>query len=1180
MTSHATKSCPGAAKLQQLLDHELSEGEQLAVERHIETCALCQAQLDRLTATAGEGLPVAYIPASYSGSEVSQKAVVARASIADCPEIPGYVVRKEIGRGGRGVVYLADDTRLKRQVAVKVIRRGAEFHARELARFRTEAEAMARLKHPNIIPIYDIGEYHRRPYFAMEYLEGGNLGEAVDHTPQPFRAAAGLVETLARAMHHAHQRGVVHRDLKPGNVLLTAVLHSSASASQGHDAPTADFPPRATEYGVPKITDFGLAKLIDEDGARTGLTRPDEPMGTPSYMAPEQANGQIHDVGIRTDVYALGAVLYKLLTGHAPYDGASEWEIVIKVQSETQAPVPLRQRRPDLPRDLEAICLKCLEKDPVHRYASADQLADELRRYLNGEALRHTRPVAYIERMWRWARRNPAWATAACLALVLFTALVVSPFVVAYWERRHSDTLKKALRETQYQLAVNYLDQGINLCEQGNGGLGLLKLAQALEKTPHDAHDLERVIRTNLATWPDHLNTLTLVLDHGAEVLAVAYSPDGSYVLTGGSDGVARQWSARTGKTVNELRHLPKVLAVAYRPDGEVVATAGEDGFARLWNARTGEAVGEPMKHDGEVRAVAFSPDGGTILTGSADGSARLWDAKTATPRDTPSFRHDKGIYSVAFSPDGKTVLTGSHDFTARLWDTATGAPVCEPLRHAWWVQTVAFSPDGTILTGSGENAQRWDGKTGRPIGYPLSHKHGLIYAAAVGPDGRTVLTGSSNKVARLSEALTGKFIGQFLLHRSEVRAVGFSPDGRYVITGCDDGAARIWQTASGKVVEKARWRHQKNVRAVAFSPDGKRAATASLDNTAGLWDTATGALLATLPHEKPVVCVAFSPDGKRVLTGGFDSCARVWDAATGAPGPCCRHEGAVLSVTLSSDGRTALTGSGTTAFIWNVDTGETAILRHGGSVTTVAISPDGRIALTGSADQTARLWEVTTGRLVDGLPHEGWVDTVAFGPDGRKVLTGSKDNKARLWDVSVTPAILMATLPHQHEVRAVAFSPDGELAVTGSWDNTARIWEAASGKPFGASLWHPDAVRAVAFSPDCRTVITGGADRTVRLWDVETGKQLGPPLWHQAAVSTVAVHPSGELVLSGSDFGDARLWRLPASLTEDTSRVTARIQAITGMRLDAAGTFEVLDAAAWQRCDDEINGARRSPPP
>jgi serine/threonine protein kinase/tetratricopeptide (TPR) repeat protein len=358
------------------------------------------------------------------------------------PLIPGYEIVGELGRGGMGVVYRARQTGLNRLVALKTVLHGAQAGSERRARFRVEAEAAARLQHPNIAQIYEIGEYGGEPYFSLEYVDGPSLAHRLDGTPLPARAAARLVEKLARAMQYAHERGVVHRDLKPANILLQRTEDRGQRTDEEGSGAIASVRWPLASVLCPKITDFGLAKILAEDGpdrTRTGLV-----LGTPSYMAPEQAAGTPRDVGPACDVYALGAILYELLTGRPPFKGATTLETVRQVVAEE--PVPLTHLQRSVPRDLETVCLKCLEKEPRKRYATAGGLADDLRRFLNNEPI-HARPVGRVERLVRWCRRNPR--VAGLLVALLLVLAVGFAGVTWQWRRARAE---RDEAEASYQL--------------------------------------------------------------------------------------------------------------------------------------------------------------------------------------------------------------------------------------------------------------------------------------------------------------------------------------------------------------------------------------------------------------------------------------------------------------------------------------------------------------------------------------------------------------------------------------------------------------------------------------------------------------------------------------------------------------------------------------------------------
>jgi WD40 repeat protein len=451
----------------------------------------------------------------------------------------------------------------------------------------------------------------------------------------------------------------------------------------------------------------------------------------------------------------------------------------------------------------------------------------------------------------------------------------------------------------------------------------------------------------------------------------------------------------------------------------------------------------------------------------------------------------------------------------------------------------------------------------------------GPVNSVAFSPDGKTVITGCSDKTARLWDVATGQAVGQTMTHQGSLSDVAFSPDGKTVLTGSRDHTARFWDAATGQSVGPT-LTHQGTVEAVAFSPDGKTVITGCTDNTARLWDAAFGPPLGqTLKHAGPVIAVAFSPDGKTVITGSGDRTVRFWDTATGRPtGQSLTYQGAVQAVAFSPDGKTVITGSSDrTARFWDAATGQSLgrTLTHEGPVWTVAFSPDGKTVMTGSEDNTARLWDVASGRpLGPPLRHEVAVYTVAFSPDGKTVITAGRDNMAWLWNAaSGRPHGQIGT--HQSNLFAVAFSPDGKTVLTGSWDKTARLWDATSGRPLGPPLTHRNMVRAVAFSPDGNTVLTGCRDNAARLWDAATGQALGRPLMHQGPVEAVAFSPDGKTVMTGSMDKTARLWDVAAALPDQLERVATWVEVLTGLELDEFGSARVLDSATWHRRRDRL---------
>jgi WD40 repeat protein/serine/threonine protein kinase len=899
------------------------------------------------------------------------------------PQVTGYEILGELGRGGMGVVYRARQVALDRLVALKMILAGSLAGREDLDRFRLEAEAAARLQHPNLVQIYEIGEQEGRPFFSLEFMAGGSLEDKLQGKPLPARQAAELIETLARAMHYAHQRGIIHRDLKPGNVLLTA-------------------------DGTPKITDFGLAKRLDREGG--GHTQTGDILGTPAYMAPEQASGRIREVGPATDIYALGTILYEMLTARPQFLSESVMEVLEQVRQ--QDPVPPSRLQPRVPRDLETICLKCLEKEPRKRYASGEALADDLRRFLNREPIL-ARPTPAWERGLKWARRRPA--VAALLAVSAVAGLTILGGSLWYnarlsasieaTEQQKKET-QQALDQARFELVRLYVTKGMQLVDDGNPVAALPWLTQAMVMEPNDLQQ-QATHRTRLAA-------------------------------------VLRQCP----RLVQLWFHERPLTSAEFTRDGHRVVTASLDHTARIWDARSGEALGPPLQHDGPVRQAAFSHDDRRVVTASEDGTARVWDAATGQPLVV--LRHGDVVRHAFFSLDSKRVLTCSDDCTAQVWDAATGRALTRPLKHGKAVRYASFSHDASkVVTASDDGTARvWNAATGEPLTPPLKHEE-EVYRASFSPDDRRVITASADDTARVWLVATAESQMPPLRHKDDVRQAWFSPEpeGRRILTASDDGTARLWDGASGAPLTPP-MRHGSSVRQALFSQDGRFVITASDDNTARVWNAGTGEpQTCPLVHTGTVLTASLSPNGRYVVTASDDMTARVWDIGVDRSlpwheGPCAKTK---LQTSVSPDGRRKLEKNhDNTAHIVDVETGHRVgkPLRHGSPITQMVFSPDGSKILTASEDNTVRVWDAASGEPVASpLRHTGTVKDAAFSPDSHWIVTASTDQTARVWNVR-TGQPTTPELTHPKTVEHASFSQDGSQVITECLDGKTRVWD------------------------------------------------------------------------------------------------------------------------------------------
>jgi eukaryotic-like serine/threonine-protein kinase len=1031
-----------------------------------------------LAAHEGLGESFLNIPAAAMQPDVENTPVSTGAAIGN------YRLISEIGQGGMGQVWLAEQIApVRRLVALKLIRAGM-YDESVVQRFQSERQSLAIMDHPVIAKVFDAGSTSQgQPYFVMEYVPGLSITEYCDQHKLKIRDRIELFIQVCEGVQHAHQKAIIHRDLKPANILIVEV----------------DGKP------VPRIIDFGVARSVTPQVAdQTQYTRFGQFIGTPGFISPEQIDPNIRDIDTRTDVYSLGVVLYVLLAGLQPFETSGgrppldEWLRQLRedeppslsaklnadretgIATATARSTSLKQLASMLRGDLDWITMKALERDRERRYGTPSELAADLRRYLNDEAV-VARPASAAYQVRKYIRRHRvALSVATILILMLAVGLAATSYEAKVASTQRDLALQAQLRAVTQTAAARLRDADVP------GALAII-----LEVLPNR--------ETNRSYTPEALSVFQEARARDAEVLAItghedavlsaSFAPDGRRLATTSIDGSARIWDAASGRQLVQFKaHTSRVNSALFSPDGQRVVTASHDKTARIWDAATGRQIVELIGHTERVWFAAFSPDGSRVVTASYDKTARVWDAATGRQIRLLS-GHTDTVHCAVFSPDGRRIATASYDKTARIWDAETGRQITVLGGHGDLVLTAAFSPDGRhIVTASVDNTARiWDVDTGQQILLLAGHTNWLA-SAAFSPDGNRVVTASYDKTARIWDAATGRQLLLFSGHATWLASAAFSPDGNRVVTASYDKTARTWDVAAARQIMLLTG-HTSFLESAEFSPDDKRIVTASNDKTARIWDAATGRQIQVLSgHTELINCAAFSPDGARILTASNDRTARIWDAATGRQiQVLIGHLALAAQSSFSPDGRRAVTASNDkTARIWDTTTGRQIIelTGHSGDLSDAEYSPDGRRVLTASYDNTARIWDAETGReLLQLRGHTAHLNSAVFSPDGRRVLTAAYDNSARIWDAATGRQLLLLS-GHTDSLANAAYSPDGKRIVTASHDKSVRIWDAATGL-LQLQLIEPDLVEYAAFSRDGRRVVTASDDKHARVWDV-----------------------------------------------------------------------------------------------
>ncbi len=987
------------------------------------------------------------------------------------PVFGSYELMEEIGRGGMGVVYKARQRNLKRTVAIKLLVSGAYSSESLLRRFQIEAESAAGLQHPGIVAIYEFGENDNQPFYAMEYVEGHNLSDVTGGQPLTPPRAATYLRAVAEAVQYAHTRGILHRDLKPSNVLI-------------------DLDDR------PRITDFGLAKQLH---GQTDVTVAGQMLGSPNYAPPEQAAGK--EVGVTSDVYSLGGLLYNLLTGRPPFMASTVQE-TLRLVYETD-PISPRALNPDVPPDLDTICLKCLEKDPARRYASAQLLADELNRFLKGEPIL-ARPVPPVDHAWRWCRRHPALASMAALVVLALTATSAIFYSSARRIERARAQEQVALQEAENDLyAAN-----MQVASGGFGAAGGFD-PQALSSELNDSRPKPgrrdvRGFEWRHFWYRDQSDALAVLKGHRHVVDGVFFSPDGTRLVTHSLDGNMRIWDS---VTMRELKSLDGVAGPGGFTAGstQLIFSRPDNSFWRL-DLATGTVTPVPgsgghliaILPDGR-QAVVFGPDRLPVLE-SLDGSGG--SIKSAeVPPDT----------CAVVSADGRRAAVAGRPYPGILvFDLATHRQLAA-IRDPRPVLALALSPDGTQVVSAGFDGllKVWNVENGL-----LSHAFKAfldpIWGLAWSPDGHSFAASGNNRAVKIWRTSTWNETEMLQGHSSTVHCLAFSPDSQRLISGAEDNLALVWPAQANHLPEEMPqllrgpgWGDP--TPAVAFSPDSRLFAGTAADGTVKVWRTDTVETVANFPMEARTV--AFSPDGKSVLGEGNDGLVQRW-----------RLDGAEPEQTIRPTARFAN---------WQVD----------------PLTPQERVTVVAEQREPrarCQLCEISSAR--DGINAGAMLTTptIAMSTDGRTMYVGLPQGGVEVWDVA-TRQRRLAFPAHELSVTALAVSPDGRSLATGSLDNTTVLWEAATGRHIATFRAHNRPVWALAFSPDGQTLAAGSCDKEIILCSVPLRRHVaslplyvGVPKGYEQEVRLLRFSPDGNILAAALGDGTLRFFRAaPFSQTD-----------------------------------------------
>ncbi len=1056
-----------------------------------------------------------------------------------------YAIAGELAHGGIGRILRARDVQLDRPVAIKELL----APAREAeARFVAEALVTARLQHPSIVPVYEAGRWPGgEPFYAMKLVSGRSLADVIaERTTLAARLALlPHVLAVAEAIAYAHTERIIHRDLKPANVLVG-------------------------DFGETVVIDWGLAKDLSREDVREpggtappsagsedgGLTQVGTVMGTPAYMPPEQAVGQ--PVDERADVYALGAILYHLLAGAQPYAGGPSGQVLQRVVQ--GPPTPLGERQKGIPPDLLAIVAKAMARAPAERYATARELAEDLRRFQTGQIV-GAHHYSRGELLRRFVRRYRVEVGVTLVAALLLAGLGAVSFQRILEERNRAERKQveaEAARTDAERARQEALEQADNL--------RLVQARNAVNLDTNGAIAWLRRLSPGFSRWSS-VRTIaadarahgfsTPLKGHSQVVNGLVFSRDGRWLVSASDDYTLRLWDVeqRTSRVLSG--HTDEAWRVVLAPDDRSVFSSGKDGTIRRWDLDTGEGrVFATLA--GPVSAMASSADGRRLIAQSrVDDLLYVWELESGQVRTFHTGQY--GVETMEVSPDGRFVSMHTLEFHALLGDVERGT--FQLLEDGGKAGRMAFSPGGELLAMGGRDGvlRAWEPRSGR---LRLLGRHGQVTALSFTPDGRHLVFATIEGALMVLELATGQS-RKLGAYEGSLMGLDVSQDGRFCVSFGNGAASRLWSLSTGE--SRQLYGAPEAAFATSFSPDGRLLATGGSDGTVRLFsvDVRSHRVLATTPSV--LMTLSLSAEGRRLATLGQEDKLRLFDMAEGTA--LLEEGGAARSLTYAPGGRWLASGAadgrvllrnadsgrtervlqghasavGALAFsreerwlasadhegavrLWSPASGEGRLLgRHEGRVFRLVFSPEGgRLASVGQ-DRTVRVWDVGSGEVRILRGHEDAVTAVDFSPDGKRLVSGSMDHTLRFWDLESGQS--QRRDASGGGVLEVLYSPRGEVVVSRSLkDPRLRLWNGRTGELEGMLRGHEADVSDLAFSPDGTRLASAGYDKRVMLWDMATGESRRL-LGHTAGVKGVAFLPDGRALVSIGLDGTVRLW-------------------------------------------------------